>query len=295
VWLKLLYKILFFKAQIQPARRVCSAPLFVAAVFKNESPFLKEWLDFHLEQGVSCFYLADNFSDDKPIAVLQPYINRDQVRLFSTTSKGMNTRLQAQTLNSLLRFIKRSKSAKAWVAVIDVDEYLFNPQGKSILELLSARKGQFTAAVLVNWFMFGTSKLRTLEANKTMRSQLTWRAHSSLGEHKMVKPIVYLANVTGFLEGPHRPFSKGKSTLEHSDGLPYSESADRICHDPLRINHYWYRSENYYNTEKRRKRQAFGDVRSGKREADHIKACNYEQDFSILELQSLKGIKTSPN
>ena len=248
------------------------APLFVAAVFKNEAPYLKEWLDFHLAQGVQRFYLADNFSDDHYAEVLAPYLKSGQVHLHKTRSRGMNTRLQAQELNRLLKVIALAEGKHAWVAIIDIDEFLFNPAGKKVRALLSQFKGQTIAAIFVNWLMFGTSNLAQLDTEKPMLSQLTWRAHASLGEHKMGKPILYLANSFGFLEGPHLPFRRG------------SPQDPQIQHEVLRLNHYWYRSEEYYNSEKRKKRWAFGDSRSGNREQDHIKACNYEQDFSIQQL-----------
>ena len=43
-------------------------------IFKNEAPFLKEWLDYHLTIGVSHFYLYNNNSDDNYLDVIKPYI-----------------------------------------------------------------------------------------------------------------------------------------------------------------------------------------------------------------------------
>ena len=284
MWLKLLYKLKEIWASLFSSVEVEKAPLFVAAVFKNEAPFLKEWLDFHLAQGVQQFYLADNFSDDHYAKVLEPYLKSGQVYLHKTRSGAMNTRLQAQELNRLLKVIALAEGKHVWVAVIDIDEFLFNPAGEKARALLSRFKGQNIAAVFVNWLMFGTSNLAQLDAEKPMLSQLTWRAHASLGEHKMGKPILYLANSFGFLEGPHLPFRRGASKVVYANGKEYSPKDPQIQHEVLRLNHYWYRSEEYYNTEKREKRRAFGDRRSGKREQDHIKACNYEQDFSIQKL-----------
>ena len=282
--LKLLYKIKELWASLFAAQAVEEAPLFIAAVFKNEAPFLKEWLDFHLAQGVKHFYLADNFSDDHFAEVLEPFIHAGQVSLLKTHSRSMNTRIQALELNRLLEAIALAEGKNAWIAVLDVDEFLFNPEGRKIPALLSAFKGEKIAAVFVNWLMFGHSNLAELKPNQSMLSQLTWRAHASLGEHKMGKPIIYLANSFGFLEGPHLPFRRGASKIVYADGNDYSLKDPQIKHEILRINHYWYRSIEYYEGEKRRKRLAFGDERSGKREADHIKACNYEEDFSIQQL-----------
>jgi hypothetical protein len=284
MWLKLLYKIKEIWASLFSAKEVEEAPLFVATVFKNEAPFLKEWLDFHLSQGVKKFYLADNFSADNAAAVLAPYIAAGQVFLQQTLSSKMNTRLQAQELNRLLKIVNLVEGKNVWLAIIDIDEFLFHPNGQKLVMILNRFKGERLAAVFVNWLMFGTSRLPTLDASQSMLKQLTWRAHKSLGEHKMGKPIVYLANVLGFLEGPHLPFRRGDSKIVYSNGQGYSAKNPQIEHEPLRINHYWYRSEAYYQGEKKRKRLVFGDERSGKRELDHLRACNYEEDKTILEL-----------
>ncbi len=283
--LKLLYKIKELWASLFAAKAVEEAPLFVATVFKNEAPFLKEWLDFHLAQGVRQFYLANNFSDDTYAAVLEPYILAGQVYLQNTSSAEMNTRIQAKELNKLLEVIALAEGNNAWVAILDVDEFLFNPEGKKIPSILSVFKGEKIAAVFVNWLMFGDSNLAKLNPKKSLISQLTWRAHISLGEHKMGKPILYLANSFGFLEGPHFPFRRRASKIVYADGSDYTSQQPEIKPEVLRINHYWYRSKEYYEGEKRRKRLAFGDERSGKREADHIKACNYEEDYSIQTLK----------
>ncbi len=285
MWLKLHYHLKRIWALLHQAKAVKEAPLFIAAVFKNESLFLKEWVDFHLRQGVERIYLADNFSSDQGELVLKPYLDSGQVRLQKTRSKGMNARIQAAELNYLLNTISEQEGDESWVAIIDIDEFLFAPEGEPITRVLARFKSLKIGAVLINWMMFGTSNLKNLNPEKSMLEQLTMRAHVSLGEHKMVKPILYLANSLGFLEGPHIPFSKGKAQLIHADGSQYQFKDPQIIHTPLRINHYWYRSQAYYDGEKRIKRRAFGDERSGKREEDHIRACNYEEDYSILKLR----------
>lgn len=256
----------------------------VATVFKNEAPFLKEWLDFHLAQGLSRFYLANNFSSDHFASILAPYLEKGQVVLSETMSTSMDARIQAQELNRLLGQISKREASHTWVAIIDVDEYLFEVKGQKLSQFLKRFSGQFIGSVFVNWMMFGTGGVKSLDPHKSMLEQLCMRAHESLGEHKMGKPILYLPNQRGFLEGPHFAFLKGQAKCIHGDGQEYQSNEPRIVHEPLRINHYWYRSEAYYETEKREKRKSFGDERSGKREADHIKACNYEEDRLILEL-----------
>ena len=49
--------------------------LAVVAIMKNEAPYVKEWLDYHLAAGVNHFYIYDNESPDNFKEVLQPYID----------------------------------------------------------------------------------------------------------------------------------------------------------------------------------------------------------------------------
>lgn len=288
MWLKLQYQIRYYWAKLFPAKEIVQGPLVLTAVFKNEAPFLKEWLDFHYNQGFSRIYLVDNYSTDHPETVLKPYIASGRLVLSTSQSPQMNARIQAMELNRSLRQIRHREGLNCWVAVIDVDEFLFNPASKSIPEVLKQFQGRKIAAVMVNWLMFGTSGIKQLADDKPMTEQLIRRAHLSLGEHQMVKPILYLANVQGFLEGPHQAFAKAKASFVYTDGGAFNHANDRILEQELRLHHYWYRSEDYYNSEKRLKRRAFGDERSGKREADHIRACNYEEDRSILPLLKRK-------
>ena len=45
-------------------KRTMKYSVSLCLIFKNEAPFLKEWLDYHLTVGVDHFYLYNNNSDD---------------------------------------------------------------------------------------------------------------------------------------------------------------------------------------------------------------------------------------
>ena len=48
----------------------------VGAIFQNEAPYLKEWIDYHKSVGVDHFVLYNHFSKDNYEEVLYPYINK---------------------------------------------------------------------------------------------------------------------------------------------------------------------------------------------------------------------------
>lgn len=60
--------------------------LSVCAIFQDEAPYLREWIEYHRLMGAEHFYLYDNDSHDEFLEVLQPYINKRIVTLIDWPS-----------------------------------------------------------------------------------------------------------------------------------------------------------------------------------------------------------------
>ena len=96
--------------------------LSVVAILKNEAPYLKEWIEYHLIAGVDHFYLYDNESPDNQAEVARPYVEAGLVDYFHAPGKFM----QMQTYNDAF---KRFKFFSRYMAFIDGDEFIF-PKSK---------------------------------------------------------------------------------------------------------------------------------------------------------------------
>src|SRR5579883_479648 len=55
--------------------------LSIVAIFRNEKPYLREWIEYHRLVGVDHFYLYNNKSSDGSLEVLSPFIARGIVTL----------------------------------------------------------------------------------------------------------------------------------------------------------------------------------------------------------------------
>ena len=77
--LGLVYKLIFKFFAKKP--RNTKYGLVLCAIFKNEAPHLKEWIEYHLLVGVEHFYLYNNNSTDHFREVLQPYVDNGTVTL----------------------------------------------------------------------------------------------------------------------------------------------------------------------------------------------------------------------
>ncbi len=56
--------------------------LGIASQFRDEAPYLKEWVEYHRMVGVDHFWLYNNSSIDNWEEVLQPYIDEGLVEVF---------------------------------------------------------------------------------------------------------------------------------------------------------------------------------------------------------------------
>jgi hypothetical protein len=239
--------------------------LSAATAFKNEAPYLDEWLAFCVMEGIEHVLLYDNGSTDNPREVLEPWIDAGVVELVDWPLHWKSGAQAKAFLDALDRLRGRSR----WAAFIDIDEFLFSPTGSSVAEVLRQYEGH--AGVIVNWQCYGSSGHKTGPDGLTIE-RYTWRAKTNWPRNRRVKTIVdpllalepqsaHLfkvqpghALVTENFE-PVRVVRRpnGRRRLRHLSALlpylpfdPYSKtepSISRVSVSKLRINHYVTRSE----------------------------------------------------
>lgn len=192
----------------------------ICAIFKNEAPYLREWVYFHRLQGFERFHLYNNESSDDWMPELWDLVSDGTVTIHEWPGK-------AQQLPAYSDFIQKCKTqykSYNWVGFIDIDEFLYCRSGRPVAQLLNDYN-QY-AAVEAGWIIFGTSGHTSKPEglvidNYTMRSELDFEENV-----KHVKSIVRPVRVFNFLD-PHQ-FEVFGSKAKPQD---------------LRINHYWCKSE----------------------------------------------------
>ncbi len=123
--------------------------LSIVAIMKNEGPYLKEWLDFHILVGVERFYLYDNGSKDNTKKILAPYIRRGIVKYKYFPGKNKQNPAYVDAIN---RFSEETR----WMAMIDLDEFIVPVENKTITEFLHTLPIDFGGLVLT-WVMYGSA------------------------------------------------------------------------------------------------------------------------------------------
>lgn len=118
----------------------------ICAIFLNESPYIKEWIEFHKMIGVEHFYLYNNMSIDDYQIVLKPYIKEGVVTL-------IDWNVPQGQISAYWDCVRRIRGESRWVGFIDLDEFVVPSKGKIYdhLKVYDYRCG----AVLIYWKIFG--------------------------------------------------------------------------------------------------------------------------------------------
>jgi hypothetical protein len=133
--------------------------LAVAAIMKNEAPYIKEWIEYHRMMGVEKFYLYDNESSDGVKDLLEPYIRSGLVKYIYFPGIGVSNQLCAYQ-DALRRF----RNDTEWLAVVDLDEFIVPVSKPKIIDVVDelraelwSRKRKKLFGVAVHWVQYGYS------------------------------------------------------------------------------------------------------------------------------------------
>jgi len=243
-------------SQARLARKVHD--LSVCALFQDEAPYLREWLEFNKLQGVKHFYLYNNNSHDNYAEVLQPYILAGEVTLKEwpySHERGNSAQWLAIQTGAFKDCLNSVGMNSKWMAFIDVDEFVFCPNGQKLPKFLEAYRDY--GGLCVNNLFFGTSGISSIPQDRLMIEMLTHASSPTRFSCKNVKSIVQPSFVRD-CEYPHVfIFKEGAFSVDAEFRHITAKQSSWISLDKIRLHHYWTRDENYFKTKKIDRRQMF--------------------------------------
>ena len=215
-------------------RERAEAYLSVCAIYRDEAPYLREWIEFHRLVGVEKFFLYNDRSKDAHLEVLEPYVEDGTVTLHDWTV------FPAGQPPAYDHCLGEHGDRSRWIAFIDLDEFLFSPTYQPLPELLAELEPW--PGVGVNSVFFGTSGHRTRPAGLVIENYL----ENDGGEGKLaIKSIVDPARTARCESVHHFAYRDGMAVNER--GYPIRANRTKsVSHSRLRINHYWARSEEQF-------------------------------------------------
>ncbi len=224
--------------------------LCVTAIFQNEAPYLKEWIEYHKLVGVEHFRLYNNESSDDYLKILNPYIQSGDVSLIEWPNDCCGFEMNSDWMLGVqvpahFDAISYFSGVSKWLAIIDLDEFIVPLKVSNLLVFLEDYESE--AGVLINWVNFGTSEVLDIPVNKLMTEVLVQRAKDDSFYNQDVKSIVRPERVdVGFKSGsPHIWHYK---SFKDRWILPNHKrwKIGMIDLSKVRINHYVHRTERYF-------------------------------------------------
>ena len=220
--------------------------LAVAAIFKDEAPYLQEWLDYHLLAGVEHFFLYDNGSTDNFAQVLAPYVAENFVTLTDWPGKMMQNPAYDDA-------VEKHRFDCRLMICIDLDEFVFPKTGATIQETVDEifARDKNIAAVGINWQHFGSNGQSDADFSRGVLERFTRRAPDDwtfVNDDGLESGNIYIKSVVNprlvdYPFGPHYSAYFGDAKSVNSRGNEtFRAGSSPIAAEKIVVNHYYVKS-----------------------------------------------------
>lgn len=217
--------------------------LAVVAIYRDEAPYLREWLEFHLKAGVDHFFLFNHGSVDNFRGILSEYSA-------NVTLREWDGRQPAAYQRAVIKY----GIGYRWIMFIDIDEFAFPSNLATLPEVLRGLERE--DLVLLPWRVFGTGGLddrdRTTSVVSSFRHSIDYGTHNLPSRASCVKAI---ANPRAMRRaGTHSPeMRRGTRPAVWSNGEPTSnKNSEYAASQEIFLHHYVSKSRAEFEEKKSR-------------------------------------------
>ena len=216
--------------------------LSICSIFKDEAPYLKEWIEYHILAGVERFYLYDNDSTDNPLEILQPYIDKGIV-VYHKISGAYKQYIAYRDA------IYKYKKQTYWMAIIDLDEFIVPVEKDDIKEFL--KDYEKYSAVAVNQQVFDSNEHKTKPDCCIIEAYTKVSKEYGIALSAQFKSIFKPQQVVE-ISSAHYAKYKGNKLAVYPNLLKVPPNACGVfCNyqegmAKIRLNHYYAKSEEEY-------------------------------------------------
>lgn len=225
---------------------------------RNEQRYLKEFVAYYLVQGADHIYIYDNESDIPVNTILGPALSK-----YCTITPFPG---RAIKFTAMQHWAKNFGAQCEWVAMIDCDE-LIQPllPNTTIRQFLTAQ-AEDVGGIAINWVLFGDNQRRTPITTQELTIETFVARQAGINPHVKTihRPRCVLPN---FYRHPHCvPLRTGRyidaAGNPHTGG-PFNRTTWTESSKIMRVNHYWWRSEEEWKLKLNTIRDDTGKTRGG--------------------------------
>lgn len=240
------FVILFLLILIQEPMQALAKKYYfsIAAIFKNEEPYLREWIEYHRLIGTDHFYLYNNNSTDGYKSLLKPYIEEGLVTIIDWPDGPVERDpyavchwvnfTQVPCYENAIKI--RALEETTWLAIIDIDEFIVPKKVDTMPDFLKPFESY--PGVYVFWQNFGTSNVDVLPKDTLLIEALHRKSRiddaTTIYTNNSPKPIFKPDQFVNYSWPPHCCHYKGGV-----EGLYFQ-------HTEIQLNHYVNRTKEHF-------------------------------------------------
>lgn len=260
--------------------------LAIVSMFKNEGPYLREWVEYHHRAGVEHFWLYNNESTDNWEDALKPYLDLGIVEVIYWPLPDGEIVWEPFQVYAFRDGIQNAVNKTKWLAIIDIDEFIVPMVDTKISECLDAHFSE-ASAVYINWRNFGTGGV-FIPKGDPLISKLLACSEKIHPCNSVGKSIIRPECADIFcVWSPHQFFLKPGALYVNGNGKKMEFMGTDLPTDGkhydqyIRINHYMLRDENFYQNNRLAKAmRGIGDLNLL---LEHYDSFSLTQDTRIVE------------
>jgi hypothetical protein len=206
----------------------------ICAIFKDEAPYLLEWLAFHKVIGVDHFVLYDNGSVDGGADVIRGSGLAGHVTLIAWSDRPGQ-------LSAYRHFHANHARDFTWAAFIDLDEFIVPAAGSSIRDILLRTEYDRYSDILLNWLVFSASG-HARRPDGLVVENFTRRLRDDAEGNRHVKSLVRTKDLVRIGSTPHIFDCSGPTCNTRGETVMSYAVQPAVCHNVMAINHYFTKS-----------------------------------------------------
>lgn len=211
--------------------------LSAVLIFRDEAPFLREWIEYHLMLGVEHFYFYQNNSTDAYMSVINPYLKRGLITLIEWPE-------YPGQYSAYMDWYKRYRFDSHWATFIDADEFLCLQKDAKMSDYLA--KMERYPVILVYWKLFGTNGQLNHDYNRPVIEQYVHCRPKLYTEGKIIYNTKFnIAEDFLSMHGINVKWKRISIPMVNSFGrfvIWGFHFVNRRKEVGLQLNHYWARS-----------------------------------------------------
>lgn len=128
----------------------------LCSIFKNESAIMTEYLTHYYNNGICDFLLCNDNSTDNSIEKINNFKKTNskvKIDFIDISYNDKNKPAQRRFLDKLAQRCIDNEINTEWILVIDLDEIVYNREGKTITNVL--KNASNYNVILMPWLMYG--------------------------------------------------------------------------------------------------------------------------------------------